>query len=664
MNIAHQCFVLPLCCLATTIIPAQCEDADARRRDEVQAVITSASRELREATPIPLDPDEEQAAQTRQQLTALVASLSDTSGSEPGQKAAASLLAAGAHRSLAAIALAQAERIEADHRMIRTSVHGMMNTASRLDALVQGLEAVNADTEQAQLTIDRDEAQEQLHENSQQMADLDGPIGELTKKNRDDQAEVDRLRTEANGLRREATDRGRAAGFTMYEQAVQLGRQADRIEYEIALREIELRYEQQPQHNVAQARAEHAQAQIDAIDDAQSSLGDLVQTSARQAETTRTMLAEFRNAIGASIRELNQTASGPLKQLYDRAATQLESAVAKANAAAKSVKGDRADAARIEAARARQNLGRMHWSVAQGLDDHIALRQRLAGAPSIFGSDSGGAESVAELDAAREVAIEQAEAAYTDALDILGSASGRGTRRDVESLRNSIDQALASLSGEEVDWSSVRGSGQLTGSVPTPTRTFATPEALLAYLWSLQSSPTVNLEDFLGLYHAETAEGRRMLGLMQDLDAPSAELQRAMVARFGQSAVQTTESSVMIAGLFAGSNWRITNKTDDRATISSSSPLGTFDMLSLVRVNGSWMIDADDIDETDRQGLAMMQAMLPAMKQAYADLIKRLQAGEFSSPDELIAAQMEAMMRAMGGRDGMPLPKGFKPPSR
>ena len=451
MNVPHQCLVLPLCCIATTIIPAKCEDADARRRDEVQAVITSASLELREATSIPLDPNEEQAAQAQQQLTALVASLSNTSGSEPGQEAAAALLAAGAHRSLAAIALAQAEWIEADHRMIRTSVHGMINTAFRLDALVQGLEAINADTEQAQLTLDRDEAQEQLHENSQQMADLDGPIGELTKKNRDDQAEVDRLRTEANGLRREATDRGRAAGFTMYEQAVQLGRQADRIEYEIALREIELRYEQQPQHNIAQARAVHAQAQIDAIDDARSSLGDLVQTSAQQAETTRAMLSDFRNAISTSIRELNQTASGPLKQLYDQATLQLESAVTKANAAAKSVKGDHADAARIEAARARQNLGRMHWSMAQGLDDHIALRQRLAAAPSVLGADSGGAESIAELDAAREAASAQAEAAYTDALDNLGSASGRTARHNVESLRNSINQALAALSGEPID---------------------------------------------------------------------------------------------------------------------------------------------------------------------------------------------------------------------
>ena len=59
-----------------------------------------------------------------------------------------------------------------------------------------------------------------------------------------------------------------------------------------------------------------------------------------------------------------------------------------------------------------------------------------------------------------------------------------------------------------------------------------------------------------------------------------------------------------------------------------------------------------------------MEAQLPVMKQVYADLTKRLHAGEFSSPDEVFAAQMEAMMRAMGGRDGIPLPEGFKPPSR
>jgi hypothetical protein len=646
MTSADRILASLLCCTATAMITGGCEDADARRRAETQAIITAAGEELRGTAVAGLDSAQE--AQQRQMLNRVIADLDGTRGGEPAQQSAALRLAAGAHRQLAALALTRAERIEADHRSRRTILHGKIDAIVRLDTLASSLEDLSTDAEQAQLTRDRQNAEEQLREHSQQLAALDAPIADLTAKNGEDAIEAERLRKEANRLRREGADRGPTAGFTAYERGVQLDRSADRIEYEIGQRETELRFSLLPRQAVAQTRVEHLQMRIAAIDDAKASLAALSEATAEEARLTRQLATEFREAIDAEVSALGQSKGGPLREQYEQTASELQRAATKARKAASQIRGELADPARLEAARTYQELGALHSSVGQGLAEHIGLLQRLAAVSTTW--SSLGPEA-ADLAVEHKRQIEQATAAYTTAREVLDQVSGRTAGRKLEMLKNNLDMAISALSGQAIHRSSLMPPAG-AGSPPGPPTTaapdhgrFATPDDLLTHLEALASTATVDVDELLRLYHAETPEGRAMTALVGDLVIATGRLREALVGRFGPSAVEAASGALALnAGLPTGLAGRITERTDDRATITFNAPTGASDTMSLVRVGGSWLIDADDIDEADRQRLSILQAMAPTVKTACGDLVERLEAGEFSTPDEVIQALVEAMV--------------------
>ena len=55
---------------------------------------------------------------------------------------------------------------------------------------------------------------------------------------------------------REANERGRAAGYGAYEQSVELDRDADRVQFDVSHRDLELEFTHQPDQALAQRRAE------------------------------------------------------------------------------------------------------------------------------------------------------------------------------------------------------------------------------------------------------------------------------------------------------------------------------------------------------------------------------------------------------------------------
>ena len=442
MTTFHRLLALMIPGLAALSLAGGCQDANAARRDVVHEELVSAARQLQLVATIQPDLAPQKSDAIHRRLEQVIDGLASARNSDGAQQAAASLLVARAHHKLAAIALDKAGRIEASHRNSRIMIEGMIQAAATLKTVTESLEAIDTAPEDVRLAAQRRGAQDLLKEQSQKIAALDGPISQLTSRNRQEQKEVQRLRQQANTLRREAADRGPWHGRQSYEQAVNIDREADRFEYEIGKREIELRYNLLPQHALAQRSVEALQSRIDMIEDAGRSLEELLRTAANEAGLSHDQLAELRSRIATMLSEVETSTSGELQQRFGQAESALENAAAAAKIAA--ADDALADTARIEASGVYQDLGDMHLSASRGLSDQILLLQRLAA--FVDGADGASRSTIKELTVARDEALAQARAAYSNAKSQLEmiSATGRAALR-LEKLKAALDELLAAI---------------------------------------------------------------------------------------------------------------------------------------------------------------------------------------------------------------------------
>jgi len=632
-------FALFLSCAVALPLACGCEDSQARQRAEVQKTIQEATEQLTVAATLRADLMRQE--QVRRDLNGLISKLADTADGEPGQRAAASRLAGSAHRLLASIDLLQADRLEADHRARRWVVDGLIDAALELDAVATAEEALDTGAQQETLAVDSDAASEQLGEFGQQLATLDGPIADLRRRNRDDRAQADRLREEASQLRREAADMGPAEGYSTFEHSLHLDRQADQIEYEIAQRELELRFILEPEHTVAQSRIKQAQYRLDSADSARQSLVDVEQAMSAEARTTRAGVAERSERIGAALSEIEQSSAGPLTELYDRAGSNLERAASKSKSAATMARGEGTDAAHVEAARSHQQLGDMYWARARGLEQDITLRQRLADNASALGGVARVDSSLGGLREAHKEAMSQAIAAYGNAQEALEQVSGRSARRRLEALKANVSLLQTAASGQAVDVSAAAG-GSPAGNgrqSPAPAPGSGGAESPQALVEALQSA--ADLESFTGiqldLTHIElkTPVARQIYDGSIAVGRAMVELDKAMREKLG--------SGLDAPGVSLG------EVSGDRGTMTVTT-FGTPQQVGLIRINGMWYMDGTakfDAQVAQAGAMGMDQAAMLQLVQgqgaAIGEVTRRVGAGEFGSVQEAMVALGQAM---------------------
>jgi hypothetical protein len=605
-----------------------------------------------------VDPARE--SQVRQQLNRLITNLADTADAEPGQRAAAARLAGNAHRTLASIDLLQAERLEADHRARRWVVDGLIDAALELDTVAVVQERVDTSAQQETLAMDSDAAGEQLGELGQQLATLDGPIADLRRQNRDDRARADSLREEASQLRREAADMGPAEGYTTFEHSLHLDRQADRIEYEIAQRELELRFILEPEHAVAERRIQQAQYRQENADSARESLADAEQAMSGEARMTRSGVAELGDRIGAALSEIEQTTAGPLSELYDRAGSNLERAASKSKSAATMDRGEGTDAARVESARAYQQLGDMYWAKARGLEQDISLRQRLADNADALGGVPGAGSPLAGLREAHEEAVSQAIAAYGNAQDVLEQVSGRTARGRLETLKANVSMLQSAASGQAVDYSAVASdtparSGGRSPAPAAPTGGAESPQALADLLGNANGIQALS-EFNLSYTHIDfqSSEHQELYATMTDAQRAMLDLEKALQAKFGSGLMDQMggaggQGMMGPGGLdpadIGNADISVGEVTGDRGLMTVAAG-GQAQEIPLVRIDGRWFMDGTEqfnmlVAMAGSQ--PMMMDTLKSMGGIAADLTRRVAAGEFSSPQEVMMALGQAM---------------------
>ncbi len=618
------------------LLLAGCRDAQAERRAEVHQMINAATTEIQSVSAVLSDPA--QTDESRRRFGRIIADLGNTKGAAPGQRAAAAVLAAGVHRRLAAISIDEAMKIESELGSRRTVLIGMIDTVDQLDGMAAGLEAINIDAADATLAAARDDTEDNLAATSRRLAELDGPIAELNRDNRSDQDEAQRLRNEAAILRRKAADLGAADGYAVFVEAHRIDRAADGVELRLAHRELDLRYNYEPEHVIAQIKIDLMVARLDSIDATRQALRERYATAAGEAGTTRTQLDEISSSIEAGLDKL-QVSAATLAELYDDAAMELDRAASKARAAAGLAEKDFADAARIEAAQVYQDLGSLHRSRARGLQNHVRLMQRVA---EVTGTAAGSVDAVRE---AHREQLSKAAEAYKNAGAELGRVSGRTARQRLEALKMSTTQLETGDVVEETRPSAAPRPAARPSRSAAPTGGGAeSPEALMAAMMDESYADPLDLLYFGNLTPAQA----RMVDAFKAAQSIQVKLVAALRERFADE-LASADGSLMAA--MANRDLRMGAVEGDKGTLIQSLS-GMEVPVEIVAIDGRWYIDASSMmAESANQAAAMGQSpaeLMTSLTTFMHELTDRIEAGEFATLQDVDMAFMQALTTGFG----------------
>ena len=646
---SHAMFILASVSVTSLMISGGCEDSSAKQRDLVQIQIRQANVKLQRA--LGSSTDDPGSA-----LQGVVADLSRIDGGEPGQQAAKALLTATALRGVASIKLAAAEEIEAAHRLQRSALNAAIGESLKLAETASALDSVNAVVERQQLQRDIESARAEVMELRAKIEQLDGPISERAGQNANNKTEVDALRLKVNELRRKAQELGHADGFETYKQAIAASRQADQIEYEISQREIDLEHSLTPELTMTDTHAQQLDALIQSLETARTQLEAFANATAQEVSGIRKQVADSVSLANAALNEMESQRSGELTAAYDEAQAALEKAAGQARSATsqRSLAAQDQQTARLVGVQAQEMLGRLHWAKARAAADHQRLLDRLA---SLSGTGSGLGEKSRELAEQYRLAIEQAKTAYEGAREQAASV------QNVDALNAGIESAIASLSGAFVPstapTSSSTPASSVGGTAPAPGApvdipVFSSADELGIFLAGLPKNAD-GMRAALAVIHATSPSGQRMLKASTDMVNAFASIDRAMQQHLNQSFFDAMGRMLTtVTPDLAGAT--VSEQTEDRVVYTKTA-FGQTQTIVIRKIEGTWKINADELDQTTLAALPMMEQMATTMATAADSLVKRIQAGEFKSAQEVMMAFGQSMTPAGPGA-GAPPPRG------
>lgn len=419
---------------------AGCEDETARQRDEAQVKLTQLRGDLRQA--IAKGGDTPEAYQAS--LNKIVTALDGVGNGESGQQAAKGLLAAEALREIAAAHSAAAADIELAHASELSVADAQVDAALRLHSLANGFGSFDVNQMRDALQTQVQAAQQAAAALREQIAALEGPINQHTSQNQTQGQQIEQMRIQVGNLLKQAQDAGYADGLDTYLEAKQLDRQADKIEYEVSHREIDLDHDLSPQHRMALAQLAQVEAMIQALEAAQSEIEGFAATASGDAKTSRAKIDQLAGQVNQTLSAIKTESDGPLAAAYEGALSALQRAGANAAKAA-SAGGPGANAAKMMNAGIQEATARTHLSAARGLADRTAVLLKIkqaGGALPMNGIDA----QINEIYAALQKHTAEAKAALDEASQTLEGAAGGSS--EVEAFRANLTALSNALSGK------------------------------------------------------------------------------------------------------------------------------------------------------------------------------------------------------------------------
>jgi hypothetical protein len=637
--------VLCATCVLSVGLATGCQDSAAAQRDEAQRTISQASVDFRQATAGAVVVGEEDFQSRMRELNSVISRMSNLSDAQPGQQAAGAMLAAEALGELASLHGEHAQHLMREHHYARASITSELDGADRLHAMATAQDRLTLNTQRTSLRNERQAAEQALQTLSQRINSLDGPIADRTQRNTEATGEARELRTEANDLLRRAIELGHAAGFPSFQRAIETRRDADGLDYEVALRELELEYELQPEHNLAQTQQSHLQQLVQSIRATLDEFDRLEQTLRADLQTTRNRVNELTSQINEAVSALNRDYTEALSEQFEQASSYAERAATQARQAAGRLRGEEANAARMLQAKAHEMHGRLLAAEANAAAAHNMLMHRLIAARETIGNVSEYESMADSLEQAHERLVEEATAAFNEAINVLSQVSGRAAN-NTEAFRNSLERATAQITGQQRPTQRSGRSGDRGESGGTHSgQGFASVDVAIAFLESLDSESTSDVDRLLNALHGSGSREMAMVEMMRDLTYLGIELERAVVSQFPDA-----DSSDTGFGAPSFSNVRIEEESSDRVTLVFDDSSGP-DSFDLIPINGVWFIDIASMMEDDMPfelgDAEAVRNLNQAITNTFQQLIDRLHNGEFQSIDQFDNAFMQAMMQMM-----------------
>lgn len=634
-----------------------CEDKSASSRAEMKAEIYRVNGDLSKAmlsTAPPSTPEFEESLATLQNIINDAAAIK---GENDGLKATKSLLLSHALAELSTLNMAQAQAIESQNHHEAAELVALVEAWIDLQNMITSRETFDLSPNMAELQDARQSVESSLSVLHEQIAELNGPIRTRITQNSRDNEEASQLRRQSDQLYREAREKGYEAGFNAFEQAVQIKRRADRIELDIAQREIELDLNLQAEHDYISLNVQHLGTTIESIANAEFALDTFAQSGKQDNDTTRRTISELQDKLTANLQVLNQRIENELNPVYETASQNLEKASSEAQAAARKLDKSSKGAATLAAACAQESLGRLYWNKARGIEN-IAFVYQLMGEA---GGDLAGNDvydRIETLLAAQEDVIAQAITAYNQASQLLGQVNDRENQNVINTFRESIQRAIVALDGE-VDEEAMNASAADAGTSDN-TRTasnsnsndpFATPDGLIRYLREAldNGDPSKQVERT----HAESRLGVRMLRASSSMSDIIDDFVTAMTDKLGDAAAVPMLEGIK-QGLSFGTSLpdldsgTIIEQTADRIVYRTSN-FGIANTFALIRVDGSWFVDGDYMGNSNEAQFEQGIEVMEKMNKTLSDMVTKIENGEITSMDEIMAEMMKSIPSFSGG---------------
>ena len=270
-------------CLVAGFGLTGCLDQSAQERADAQETIHKANTDFLKASVGAPVPGTEEFDTKKQTLDALAGRLSGVRGGNDGQQGTKSILLSNTMMELASMEMAHAEKYERENALISAQVIGIIQGGMTLSGMLESRQAIDLQTSRSQLSQDKETAETQLGILNEQLDELSGPIADREGQNTRDTEEVIALRKSSDELFRNARERGYASGFNSFEEAIQARRAADRIEYEIAQREIVLDLNLKVEQGYLNLNTIQVNKAIEAISNAQAAIDIHEQTGTAEA---------------------------------------------------------------------------------------------------------------------------------------------------------------------------------------------------------------------------------------------------------------------------------------------------------------------------------------------------------------------------------------------
>lgn len=637
---------LALMVLTLTLVTG-CEDGEARQRASIQKSLTDAGKELRQVTAAGFVPGSDEFNKSRAGLDRVIKTLNAINPEDDGQKAAKALMTASALREAAIMDYAHASALEARQRDSREVLHTKIDAITTLAAVADGQQMIDASPDARSLDKERQAAMQRIEELSKRIEQLAGPIGERTSANDTAKQEVERLKTEVNNLRRQAAELGNADGFVTYQRAIETRRKADKIEYDISQREMELGYSLQPDHDLADEESKHLQTRIGALQITHKELDAFSKATADSIAATRNQMAELAGEVAAELNKVADTAATELAPLYEQVETALQKAASMAGAGGAGSAEDMS-AARMLKARILELEGKFSAMKAASLADHKALLQKLNDAGKAIPSSDDVKKELEAAGAALTAAVEKAKASFTEAMDALSQVKSR--EEAVELFRKNLENAVAILAGQKLAEPPKTGSlapasgATVAASTSGSPGNFATAEQLAKYLASLPGDlQGANMA--MAVYRAQTPDGRNLLQANRRALDSFIDLDKALQETLGTTLLQVG-GPVMAAGI-SGARVDLTGLTpteqSDDQVVYSVSIQGQTWPITLRKVDNSWWIDIDAQASQMARTLPMMLQSSGQIAEAVTSAAAKVRAGEITDPQQVLVMIAQAV---------------------